>query len=327
MRALLRCSGLLLAAALALAAGVGRAQQAEYPVRALRLIVPFPPGGATDLSARAVAERLGQRLGQPVVVENKSGASGTIGADAAARAPADGYTLLLATVGTHAIGRSLNPDLPYDPVADFTPVILLSKTPNVLVVPSELPVTSVAELLALARAEPGALAYGSSGSGTSTHLSAALFESLAGVRLQHVPYRGSGPMLLDLMSGQVSLAFDNLSGAIGHIRSGRLRALAVTTAVRAAVLPDVPTLAEVGVQGYEASYWNAVFVPAATPAPIAERLSRELDAVLRAPETRDFFAGQGAEAGGGTPAELAAFLRAETAKWAEVVRISGAKSE
>ena len=321
MRALIRLAALLAATA----ACAAWAQPQPYPAKPLRMIVPFPPAGSTDLSARAVADKLGQRLGQPVVIENKPGAGGNIGSDLAAKAPADGYTLLVGTVGTHAINASLYSKLPYDNVRDFAPVILLSKVPNVLVVNPDLPARTVQELINLAKAKPNQLTFASSGNGTSIHLSGELFKSMAGVQMQHIPYKGSGPMLIDVMSGQVNLTFDNLSAAIQHIRAGKLRALAVTTAVRAPSLPDIPTIAEAGVPGYDSSSWNAIFVPAGTPRPIVERLNRELDAILKSPETREFFAGQGAESGGGSPEALADFVRSETAKWSKAVKDSGAK--
>ena len=314
---------LLAACALALLASHALAQ--GYPNKPIKMIVPFPPAGSTDLSGRAVADKLGQRLGQPVVVENKPGAGGNIGSDVAAKSPPDGYTLLVGTVGTHAINGSLYSKMPYDHLKDFAPVILLSTTPNVLVVHPSLPANSVKEVIALAKAKPGELTFASSGSGTSIHLSGELFKSMAGVQMTHVPYKGSGPMLIDLMGGQTSMAFDNLSAAIQHIKAGKLKALATTGPQRAPALPDVPTVSEAGLPGYDSTSWNAIYVPAGTPKEIVERLNKELRAILESPETRKYFAEQGAQAGGGTPQELDAFMRAETAKWAKVVKESGAK--
>jgi tripartite-type tricarboxylate transporter receptor subunit TctC len=296
-----------------------------YPTKPIKLVVPFPPAGSTDLSARAVADKLGQRLGQPVIVENKPGAGGNIGSDVVAKSPPDGYTLLVGTVGTHAINSSLYSKVPYDHVKDFAPVIFLSKTPNVLVVHPNVPAKTVKELIDLAKSKPNELTFASSGNGTSIHLSAELFKSLGGVQMTHIPYKGSGPMLVDLIGGQVNLAFDNLSASIQHIRAGKLRALAVTTAARWPTVPELPTVSEAGVPGYEAFSWNAIFAPAGTPKAIVERLAREIDAILQAPETKAFFAGQGAEGGGGTPEQLAEFVKVETAKWAKVVKESGAK--
>jgi tripartite-type tricarboxylate transporter receptor subunit TctC len=315
-------------ALLALAAAAAFAQPAfaqSYPTKPIKLIVPFPPAGSTDLSARAVASKLGERLGQPVVIENKPGAGGNIGSDMAAKSPADGYTLLVGTVGTHGINPSLYSKMSYDHLKDFTPVILLSTTPNVLVVHPSFAPSSVKEVIALAKAKPGELTFASSGSGTSIHLSGELFKSMAGIQMTHVPYKGSGPMLVDLMGGQTSMAFDNLSSAIAHIKAGKLKAIATTGPQRAPALPDLPTISEAGLTGYDSTSWNAVYAPAGTPKEIVDRLNKELRAILESAETRKFFAEQGAEAGGGTPQQLDAFMRAETAKWAKVVKESGAK--
>ena len=296
-----------------------------YPTRPIKLVVPFPPAGSTDLSARAMAGKLGERLGHPIVIENKPGAGGNIGADQVAKAAPDGYTLLVGTVGTHAINSSLYSKMPYDHLKDFAPVILLSTTPNVLVVYPGWPVQSVADVIRAAKAKPGEVTFASSGSGTSIHLSGELFKAMAGLEMTHVPYKGSGPMQIDLISGQVNMSFDNLSAAMAQIKAGKLRALAVTGGTRSPMLPEVPTVAEAGLPGYEATSWNAVFAPAGTPKEIVEKLAREIDAILKSPETRKFFAEQGGEVGGGTPAELAAFVRAESAKWSKVVKASGAK--
>ena len=311
--------------ATALASTLAWPQAQPYPSKPLRMIVPFPPAGSTDLSARAVADKLSKALGQPVVIENKPGAGGNIGADLASKSPADGYTLFVGTVGTNAINASLYSKMPFDHLKDFTSVVLLSKTPNVLVVHPSLPVKNVQELIALAKSKPGELTFASSGSGTSIHLSAELFNTMAGTKMQHIPYKGSGPMLIDVMGGQVNLTFDNLSAAIQHIRGGKLRALAVTTATRAPSMPDLPTVAEAGVPGYDSSSWNAIFVPAGTSRAIVERLNKEFDAILRSKDTVDYFANQGAESGGGSPEQLDTFVRNETAKWAKAVKDSGAK--
>ncbi|QJR16001.1 tripartite tricarboxylate transporter substrate binding protein [Usitatibacter palustris] len=313
-----------LAAALACFAATFAWSQA-FPNKPIKMIVPFPPAGSTDISARAVASKLGERLGQPVVIENKPGAGGNIGGEQAAKSPADGYTLFVGTVGTNAINASLYSKMPFDHLKDFASVILLSKTPNVLVVHPAFPPKTVRELIDLAKAKPDTVTFASSGNGTSIHLSGELFKSMAGVKMTHIPYKGSGPMLIDVMGGQVNLTFDNLSAAIQHIRSGKLRALAITTATRSPALPDLPTVAEAGVPGYDSSSWNAIFVPAGTPKAVIDRLAKELDAILTSEETRKFFADQGAESGGGTPAQLDEFVRSETAKWAKAVKDSGAK--
>ena len=312
-------------AAFVFAAYAAAASAQGYPNKPLKMIVPFPPAGSTDLSARAVSDKLGQKLGQPVIIENKPGAGGNIGGDLAAKSAPDGYTLFVGTVGTNAINAGLYSKMPFDHLKDFAPVILLSKTPNVLVVHPNFPPNSVKEVIALAKAKPNELTFASSGSGTSIHLSGELFKSMAGVQMTHVPYKGSGPMLIDLMAGQTSMAFDNLSAAIQHVRAGKLKALATTGLTRAPALPDLPTISEAGLPGYDSTSWNAIFVPAGTPREVIDRLNRELRAILETPETKKFFADQGAEAGGGTPAELDAFVKAETTKWAKVVKDSGAK--
>ena len=309
--------GTLAAALLALAT---TAFAQAYPHKPLKMIVPFPPAGSTDLSARAVAGKLGERLGQPVVIENKPGAGGNIGGEQAAKSAPDGYTLFVGTVGTNAINASLYSKMPYDHLKDFAPVILLSKTPNVLVVNPGLPVNSVQDVIRLAKSKPGELTFASSGVGTSIHMSGELFKAMAGLQMTHVPYKGSGPMLIDLIAGQTNMAFDNLSAALQHIKSGKLKALATTGTVRAPQLPDLPTIQEAGLAGYDSTSWNAVFVPAGTPRPIIDRLNKELDAILQSPETKKFFVEQGAESGGGSPEDLNAFVRAETAKWAKVVK-------
>jgi tripartite-type tricarboxylate transporter receptor subunit TctC len=297
----------------------------SYPTKTIKMIVPFPPAGSTDISARAVAGKLGERLGQPVVIENKPGAGGNIGTDVAAKAAPDGYTLIVGTVGTHAINQSLYSKMPYDNLRDFAPVVLLSTTPNVLVTQPNFPANSVKDVIARAKAKPGEMTFASSGAGTSIHLSGELFNSMAGTTMQHIPYKGSGPMLIDLMSGTVNIAFDNLSASMPHIKGGKLKALAVTGSKRSPMLPDLPTISEAGLTGYDSTSWNAIYVPVGTPKEIIDKLNREVRAILESPETRKFFAEQGAEAGGGTPEQLGAFTRAETAKWAKVVKDSGAK--
>ena len=314
-----------LAALLVMLAAIPLASAQTYPTRTIKLIVPFPPAGSTDISARAVAGKLGERLGQAVVIENKPGAGGNIGTDVVAKAAPDGYTLVVGTVGTHAINAGLYSKMPYDNVKDFAPVILLSSTPNVLVVYPKLPVNSVKDVIALAKSKPGEMTFASSGSGTSIHLSGELFKSMAGLQLTHIPYKGSGPMQIDLISGQVNMSFDNLSAAMAQIKAGRLKALAVTGTSRSPMLPDIPTVAEAGLPGYEATSWNGVFAPAGTPKDIIDKLNREINAILQSPDTRKFFAEQGGEAGGGTPEQLGAFVRSETVKWLKVVKESGAK--
>ncbi len=306
-------------------AGGALAQAPAYPSKPIRLVVPFPPGGATDILAREVAQKLTEAWGQSVVVDNRPGAGGNIGAELVARAAPDGYTLLMGTVGTHAINASLYAKLPYDHVKDFAPVILVAGVPNVLVVNPALPVNTVAELIAYAKANPGKLNFASSGNGTSIHLSGELFKVMAGVQMTHVPYKGSAPAVADLISGQVQLMFDNLPPSLPQIKAGKLRALAVTSATRAPALPDVPTIAEAGLPGFEASSWFGVLAPAGTPPAIVARLNAEIAKWLASPEAREKLSKQGANAAGGSPEDFAKHIAAETTKWAKVVKDSGAK--
>ena len=304
---------------------VADAQSPPYPTRPIRLVVPFPAGGTTDILARSVAQKLTEAWGQPVVVDNRPGAAGNIGAELVAKSPADGYTLLMGTVGTHAINASLYAKMPYDHVKDFVPVILVAGVPNVLVVNPAVPANSVQELIVYAKANPGKLNFASSGSGTSIHLAGELFKVSAGVQMTHIPYKGSSPALQDLIGGQVKLMFDNLPSALPQIKGGKLRALAVTSSTRAAVLPDVPTVAESGLPGFEASSWFGVLAPAGTPPAIVTRINAEVAKWLASPEARDKLLSQGANAVGGTPEDFARHIQVETAKWAKVVKESGAK--
>jgi tripartite-type tricarboxylate transporter receptor subunit TctC len=301
------------------------AQEPAYPSKPIRLVVPFPPGGATDILARNVAQRLTETWGQPVVVDNRPGAGGNIGSELVAKAAPDGYTLEMGTVGTHAINSSLYARMPYDHVKDFAPVILVAAVPNVLVVNPGVPVNSVQELIAYAKANPGKLNFASSGSGTSIHLSGELFKVMAGVQMTHVPYKGSAPALSDLLGGQVQLMFDNLPPSLPQIKAGKLRALAVTSATRAPALPDVPTIAESGLPGFEASSWFGVLAPAGTPPAIIAKLNAEIGKWLASPEAKEKLAAVGANGAGGTPEDFARHIQAETAKWAKVVKESGAK--
>ena len=296
-----------------------------YPNHAIRLVVPFPAGGTTDILARDVAKKLTDTFGQSVVVDNRPGAGGNIGADLVAKAPPDGYTLLMGTVGTHAINPSLYAKMTYDHVKDFAPVVLVAGVPNVLVVNPSVPVNSVADLIKLAKSKPGAINFASSGSGTSIHLSGELFKTMTGVDMTHVPYKGSAPALQDLMGGQVQVMFDNLPSSLALIKAGKLRAVAVTSLKRSPALPDVPTVAESGVPGFEASSWFGILAPAGTPAPIVAKLNAEVNKWLQSPEGKDQLLAQGAEVAGGSPEQFAAHIRAETDKWAKVVKASGAK--
>ncbi len=321
-----RVVGIATAVALAaLSATPFAGAQATYPTKPIRIVVPFPAGGTTDILARAVAQRLSETLGQPAVVDNRPGAGGNIGAELVAKAPADGHTLLMGTVGTHAINASLYSKMPYDHVRDFAPIILVAGVPNVLVVYPSVPVGSVKELIAYAKANPGKLNFASSGSGTSIHLAGELFKTMAGVQMAHVPYKGSAPAVTDLLGGQVQLMFDNLPSALPHIKAGKLKALAVTSATRAAALPDVPTIAESGLAGFDATSWFGLLAPAGTPQPIIARLNNEVAKWLASAEAKEKMAGLGANTAGHSADEFVRHIAAETSKWAKVVKESGAK--
>lgn len=298
----------------------------SYPSRPVKLVVPYPPGGPTDIVARVVAERLGAQTGQTFVVENKAGAGGNLGADAVARSPADGYTLLVATTA-HAINMSMFKNLTYDVQRDFTAVSLLTQGPLVLVTHPEFQAKSVAELIAMAKAKPKSVSFASSGNGQSTHLAAELFGSMAGVSMTHVPYKGSAPALNDLVAGQVPLMFDTMLSAMPHVKSGRLKALAVTGASRSPAAPDVPTVAESGLPGYQVYAWNGLLAPAGTPPAVIARLSEELKKALEQPAVQERFSVQGFAATWTPPAQAASFVRAEVEKWNRAVAQSGAKVE
>nr|WP_240636183.1 tripartite tricarboxylate transporter substrate binding protein [Caldimonas tepidiphila] len=299
--------------------------QAAFPSKPITIIVPFSAGGTTDILARLIGQQLGPELGgQTVVIDNRAGAGGNIGAQAAARAAADGHTLFMGTVGTHAINASLYKKLPYDPVKDFAPLTRVAVVPNLLVTHPSVPFKTVPEMIAYARANPGKLTFGSPGNGSSPHISGELFKSLAKVDMQHIPYKGSAPAMSDLLGGQIDVMFDNMPSALPHVKSGKLRALAVTPARRSPELPSVPTLAEAGVPGYEATSWFGLYAPAGTPPQVLSRLHGALTKVLASPEVQKKIAEQGAEPVSETPEEFAAFMRRETEKWARVVRESGA---
>ncbi len=322
-RTILRALGAL---AVAFAANVHA--QAPYPNHPVRIVVPFPAGGTTDILARATAQKLTETLGQPFVVENRPGAAGNIGAEIVAKSPPDGYTMLMGTVGTHAINASLYEKMPYDHVKDFVPVVLVAGVPNVLVVHPSVPAKSVQELIAYAKANPGKLNFASSGSGTSIHLSGELFKTMTGVSMQHVPYKGSAPALADLTGGQVQLMFDNLPSALPLIKAGKLRALAVTSLARASALPDVPTVAESGLPGFEASSWFGLLAPAGTPKDVVTKVNAEVAKWLATPEAKEKLAAQGAiVASGLTPDDFTRHIASETTKWQKVVKDSGAKVE
>ncbi|MDX3929337.1 MAG: tripartite tricarboxylate transporter substrate binding protein [Shinella sp.] len=310
--------GLSCMSALAIAPGAAFAQQ--FPDRPVTLVVPFSAGGSTDVVARIVAQKMSEDLGQQVVVENVAGAGGNLGADRVARADPDGYTILMGTVATHALNPLILKTKPYDPEKDFAPVSLLVVVPNVLVVNPEFPAKNVEELVALLKASPEEYAYASSGNGTPLHLSGELFKKMAGVEMQHIPYKGAGPALNDVIGNQVPIMFDNLPSSSGHITAGTLRALAVTTKERAASFPDVPTVAEAGIPGYETYTWNALFAPAGTPEDAIARLNAAANKALQDPAVAERMKEFSATIVGSTPQELGEHVKAELAKWTPVVR-------
>ena len=311
-------------ALLCLAAPAALAQ--AWPSKPIRYVVPFPPAGSADILSRAIADKLIPALGQRVVVENRAGAAGAVGTELVARSAPDGYTILMGTVA-QSISETLYTKLPFSFQRDLVPVALVARVPNVMVVHPSVPVKTVKEFIALAKSRPGQISFASSGSGTSIHMSAELFKMLTGVNIVHVPYKGSGPALIDLVGGHVSVMFDNLPSSMPHIKSGRLRAIAVTTAARYPALPALPTIAESGLPGYEASSWFGVVVPAGTPREVVARLNAEINQALNLPDIRERFAQQGAIPAPGTPEEFSAYIRAEIAKWAKVIKVSGAKVE
>ena len=294
-----------------------------WPSKPLRIIVPFAPGGSTDIFARLLGERMSHLLGQSVVIDNRAGAAGNIGADAVAKAAPDGYTLLMATTGVMSINQALYKNMSYDPARDLDPVVFVASITNVLIVASDSTLKSAADVLAVAKQSPGKLSFASSGAGSSTHMSAELFKAMAGVDLLHVPYKGSGPAMLDLIAGRVSLMFENMPGAVPHIKAGKVRALAQTGDKRSPALAEIPTVAEVGVAGYESLSWSGIALPAGAPKEVTARLNREINAILAQPEMRQKLAEQGAEAVGGSPEAFARHVQRERDKWAGVVRAAG----
>jgi len=303
-----------------------------WPSKPVRIVVPFAAGGTTDILARAIAPELTRVFGQSFYVDNKAGAGGNLGAEIVAKSPGDGYTLLMGTVGTHGINRALYAKLPYDPIKDFVPITVVAGVPNVMELNAEFAKThniqSVQDFIAYAKAHPGKINMASSGNGTSIHLAGELFKSMAGVYMVHFPYRGSNPALLDMIGGSMDVMFDNLPSSIPHIKSGKLKALAVTSSQRSAALPDVPTVEEVGgpaLKGFEASSWFGLLAPAGTPADVVSRIQQEVAKALATPAVKEKLLAQGAIPGGNSPAEFAKFIDAEHAKWAKVVKASGAK--
>ena len=311
-------------------ASLPAAAQSAWPTKPVRIVVPFTPGGTTDILARAMAPELSRAFGQNFIVENRAGAGGNLGADVVAKSPADGYTLVMGTVGTHGINKALYDKMPFDPVKDFAPVTLVASVPNVMVMNAEkaraMGINSVPDFVRYAKANPGKLNMASSGNGTSIHLAGELFKSQTGTFMVHFPYRGSGPALLDLIGGNTDVMFDNLPSSMPHIKSGKLKAFAVTSAQPSAALPDVPTVEQAaGLKGFEASSWFGLLAPAGTPPEIVNRIQQEVAKSLATPAMREKLSAQGAVPSGNTPQEFAKLIDAEISKWARVVKVSGAK--
>jgi tripartite-type tricarboxylate transporter receptor subunit TctC len=308
-------------------ASVGGAFAQGYPVKPIRIVVPFTPGGSADILARAIGQKMSESLGQSIVIDNRPGSGGVIGSEVAARAPADGYTLMMGIAANIAINPALYPKLPYDPVRDFAPVTLVASAPYVLVVPPALPAKTVKDLIGLAKARPGQLAYASLGSGSVPHLTGALFATMSGIKLLHVPYKNIGQAMTDLISGQVQMLFLGMVSAQPHVKAGKLRAVAITGVKRSSMMAHAPTVAESGVRGFEVTGWYGVFVPAGTPKEIISRLHKEIVRVLGLPEVRERLSAEGADLVGNTPEEFEAYIKTEIAKWAKAVKLSGASAE
>ena len=321
MRCVPNCASMTFAIVLC-AAGLAFAQ--NYPAKPIRVVVPFPPGGPADILSRTIGQSLAETWSQQVVIDNRAGAGGNIGSEIVAKAPPDGYTLLMGFVGTHAINSSLYRDMPFDPVKDFEPVGLVAMVTIILVVHPSIPVKSVRELIALAKARPGELTFGSPGNGTPQHLAGELFNTMAGVKMGHIPYKGAVPALTDLLGGRLSMIFSSMPPALPHVQSGKLRALGVTSAARSPAAPDVPTIAQSGLPGYEVINWYGVLVPAKTATDIVGKLNAEIVRIMNLPAVKERLAAQGAETYTSTPAQFADYIRQETAKWAKVVKFSGA---
>ena len=324
MNRLLAIFALMLASCLLALAAPVHAQ--SYPAKPMRLVVPFPPGGPLDIMGRGIAQKLQEAWSQPVVIDNRPGAGGGIGADLVAKSPGDGYTLLMGAVSTHAINPSLYAKIPYDPQKDFVPVALVAQVPNVLVVNPALPVQSVKDLIAYAKANPGSLSFGSGSTGSTGHLAGELFKTMAGVDMVHIPYKGGAPALQDLLAGQTQLMFDNLANALPQVKAGKLRAIAVTTAARAPSVPELPTIAESGLPGFDLTTWFGIFAPAGTPPEVVAKLNAEIAKALSAKDLAERLAAMGTvPPENNTPERFAAFVRSEAAKYARVVKDSGAR--
>jgi len=321
----MRFQGFALAAAAALLAAAAATAQ-TYPERPVRLVVPWPPGGSVDTTARYLNEQLGKELGQPIVIDNRSGATGNIGSEAVARAKPDGYTLLINTI-TIATAPALFPSLPFDVVKDFAPISVVAQAPHLLIVNNNVPAKSVRELVALLRASPGKLSYSSAGNGTNFHIAAELFKELSQTYALHVPYRGGGPALLDTISGQVDFSFPSLTAGLPQATAGRVRALAVTSAARSPASPDLPTIAEAGLPGYEFTSWQLVLAPAGTPQEVVARIHRGIVQTMKSPQVLERYAREGTIPMSTSPEEAAAFLKAEIARWSKIIRERGIKAD
>jgi len=297
----------------------------QYPVKAIRVIVPSAPGSGPDIMARTIAQKLSEVLSQPVIVEARPGAGGIIGSEAAAKSSPDGYTLIMGNAGSHSVNPSLYRKLPYDPLKDFAPVTLVSTAPNILIVHPSLPVKSVKDLISLAKARPGDLTFGSGGNGSTAHLSGEMFRTLAGINLVHVPFKGAPAAVLGVITGEISMAILNLPPALPHVKSGRLKALGVSTPKRSAAVPDMPTIAESGLPGYSATAWYGVLAPTGTPREIILKLNTEIVKILRTDEIKKRISSDGGEVIGSTPEEFTAVMKSDIAKWAKVVQASGAR--
>ena len=308
-------------------AGVVQAQANDYPSKPIRLVVPAAPGGGADFLARIVGVKLGELVGQSVVVENRAGASGTIAADGTAKSPGDGYTVLMGQSTSIVIAPQLNPKLPYDTLRDLKPVTLVAEVPNVMVVHPSVPANTVKDLIALAKAKPDMLNFGSSGNGAPSHLAGEMFKSATGTRLVHVPYKGAGPAVNALLAGEIQVMFAPIVAVLPQVKAGRLRALGVTSAKRSAAAPDLPTLAEAGLTGYEISSWFGLFVPASTPAAVVDKLFKETNRVLKSPDVLERFAKEGAEPVGSTPADFNNYVRTEFVKYNKVIKDNGIKAD
>lgn len=299
----------------------------DYPTKPVRMVIPFTPGGSTDILGRLVAQKLSEAFGRQVVVDNRPGAGGTIGVDLVAKSPADGYTLVMGHIGTFGVNPSLYPKLPYDAVKDFQPISLFAMIPNMMSVNPSLPVKSVQDVIALARAKPGALNYGSGGNGSAAHLATEYFKYLTKTDIVHVPYRGTAPAITDLLAGNISMIITGVPAQVGFVKAGRLRPLGVATAKRLPLFPDLPTIAEAGVKGYEATQWYGVLAPAGTPRPVVDKLHGAIVKALQGADVKERLASEAGVPVGNTPEEFHAYIKAEIARWAPVIKASGAKPE